>query len=194
MSSSCCGAAGTTKALIIVDMQNDFCPGGSLGVNGGDKIISVINKYIEQFSAKNELVVFTRDWHPANHCSFKEYGGIWPSHCVAETKGAEFHKDIFVPENHVIVSKADTSSKDAYSGFDTTSLDSDLKKLGIGEVWVCGLATDYCVTSTVVDALELGYKVKLLVDAIAAVDVNAGDGEKAIAKMVSLGAEVYKLK
>lgn len=193
MTNSChCG--NLKKALIIVDMQNDFCPGGSLAVKDGDKIISAINQYIKKFSEKNEFIVFTRDWHPANHCSFKEYGGIWPVHCVAETKGAEFHPDIYAPEKPFIVSKADTSSKDAYSGFDATSLDSHLKKLNIEEVWVCGLATDYCVTSTVMDALKLGYKVKLLSDAIAAVDVNKGDGEKAIAGMVSAGAEIYRLQ
>jgi len=189
-----CNCDNRKKALIIVDMQNDFCPGGSLAVKGGDKIVSVINQYIKQFTAKDEFIVFTRDWHPADHCSFKEHGGMWPSHCVAGTKGAEFHQDIYVPEKFFIVSKADTVSKDAYSGFEATSLDSQLKKLDIKEVWICGLATDYCVASTVVDALKLGYKVKLLSDAIAAVDVNAGDGEKAIAKMVSQGAEVYRLK
>jgi len=118
---------------------------------------------------------------------------MWPPHCVAETKGAEFHRDLYVPKNGFIISKADTSSKDAYSGFDSTSLDSHLKGLGIKEVWVCGLATDYCVKSTVDDALKLGYKVKLLSDAIAAVDVNKGDGEKAIAGMISAGAEICRL-
>ncbi|MCL2294937.1 MAG: nicotinamidase [Spirochaetes bacterium] len=190
---NCCSCGGAKKALIIVDMQNDFCPGGSLGVRGGDKIVSAINQYIKCFAEKDEFIVFTRDWHPANHCSFKENGGMWPPHCVAETKGAEFHADLHVPSNPFIISKADTASKDAYSGFDSTLLDSHLKTLGIEEVWVCGLATDYCVLSTVTDALELGYKVKLLSDAIAAVDVNAGDGEKAIEKMVSAGAENIRM-
>jgi len=193
MNNNCC-CNSIKKALIIVDMQNDFCPGGSLAVKEGDKIVSVINQYIKQFKDEDEVIVFTRDWHPADHCSFKEYGGMWPSHCVAETKGAKFHQDIYVPEKSFIVSKADTASKDAYSGFEATLLDSQLKKLNIEEVWVCGLATDYCVASTVMDALKLGYKVKILSDAIAAVDVSAGDGEKAIAKMVSQGAEVYRLK
>ncbi len=193
MSNSCyCGNA--KKALIIVDMQNDFCPGGSLAVKKGDKIIFAINQYIKKFAAKDCFIVFTRDWHPENHCSFKEYGGIWPAHCIAASRGAEFHPDIYMPEKFFIVSKADNSSKDAYSGFDSTSLDSELKKLNIEEVWVCGLAADYCVKSTVFDALKLGYKVKLLADAIAAVDVNAGDGEQAILEMVSAGAEIYRLK
>ena len=192
--SSCSGDTGDIKkVLIIVDMQNDFCPGGALAVKGGDGIIPVINQYIKRFTEKNELVVFTRDWHPADHCSFKDHGGIWPPHCVAGTKGAEFHHGICVPEKSLIISKADTQSKDAYSGFDATSLDSQLKKLDIKEVWVCGLATDYCVTSTVMDALKLGYKVKLLADAISAVDISAGDGEKAIADMESAGAEVRRL-
>ena len=191
MSNDCC-CSNIKKALIIVDMQNDFCPGGSLAVGGGDKIISAINKYITQFAAKDEFVVFTRDWHTVDHCSFKEHGGMWPAHCVAETKGAEFHKDICIPKNAFMVSKADTADKDAYSGFDGTPLDAHLKSLNIKEVWVCGLATDYCVASTVNDALKLRYKVKLLADAIAAVDVNAGDGEKAIARMKSAGAEVCR--
>ena len=192
--SSCSGDTGNIKkALIIVDMQNDFCPGGALAVKGGEEIIPVINQYIKRFTEKNELVVFTRDWHPADHCSFKDQGGIWPPHCVAGTNGAEFHHDICVPEKSLIISKADLPSKDAYSGFDATSLDQHLKKLDIKEVWICGLATDYCVTSTVMDALKLGYKVKLLADAISAVDVSAGDGEKAIADMESAGAKACKL-
>lgn len=181
------------KALIVVDMQNDFCPGGSLAVKGGDDIVPAINRYIEQFSAGEDFVVFTRDWHPAGHCSFKPQGGSWPPHCVAGSKGAEFHRDLKIPDISFIVSKAESASKDAYSGFEGTTLDFELKELEVDEVWVCGLATDYCVKSTVLDALRLGYRVKLLADAVRAVDVNPGDGDRAVDEMVSSGAFIQTL-
>ena len=185
------------RALIIVDMQNDFCPGGSLAIEGGNKIIPVINKYIKNFTKDRDLIVFTRDWHTADHCSFTQQGGIWPPHCVAGTKGADFHPDIVVPENAVIISKAASAEKDAYSGFEGTSsdslmLDEVLKKKGINELFICGLATDYCVKSTVLDALNHGYRVKFLSDASSAVEVKSGDGNSAVKEMKTAGAEIGK--
>jgi len=189
--------ADMKKALLIVDMQNDFCPGGALAVKGGNEIVPVINNYIKYFSAGRHLVVFTRDWHTPDHCSFKQQGGIWPAHCVAGTAGAAFHPELYIPDKALIISKAASAEKDAYSGFEGTSpdgetLDEVLKKKDVKELTVCGLATDYCVKSTVLDALKNGYTVKLLIDGVSAVEVNPGDGDEALAEMKKAGAEIIK--
>ena len=176
-------------ALIIVDVQRDFCSGGALPVSEGDKIVPVLNRYIEKFSKAEALIVATRDWHPPNHISFKSRGGTWPPHCVQGTPGAEFHPDLNLPAEVKIVSKASSPDKEAYSGFDGTSLEEELKNAGIRRVFVGGLATDYCVKSTVLDALKLGFKTVLLLDAIRGVDVKPGDSEKAINEMFRKGAE-----
>ena len=180
-------------ALIIVDVQRDFCSGGALPVPDGEKIIPTLNKYIEKFSKAGALIVATRDWHPPNHMSFKDYGGIWPTHCVQGTLGAEFHPDLRLPREVKIVSKATSADKEAYSGFDGTNLERELKDAGIRRVFVGGLATDYCVKSTVLDALRLGFETILLIDAIKGVDVNPGDSEKAIEEMIKRGAKKASL-
>jgi len=180
-------------ALILVDVQRDFCSGGALPVPDGEKIIPVLNKYIEKFSKAGALIVATRDWHPPNHMSFKDYGGIWPSHCIQGTLGAEFHPDLRLPREVRIVSKATSADKEAYSGFDGTNLERELKDAGIKRVFVGGLATDYCVKSTVLDALRLGFETILLVDAIKGVDAKPGDSERAIEEMVRNGAKKASL-
>ena len=180
-------------ALIIVDVQRDFCSGGALPVPDGEKIIPTLNKYIEKFSKAGALIVATRDWHPPNHISFKDHGGIWPTHCVQGTLGAEFHPDLRLPREVKVVSKATSADKEAYSGFDGTSLERELKDAGIKRVFVGGLATDYCVKSTVLDALRLGFETILLVDAIKGVDVNPGDSERAIGEMIKRGAKKASL-
>ena len=180
-------------ALIIVDVQRDFCSGGALPVPDGEKIIPTLNKYIEKFSKAGAFIVATRDWHPPNHMSFKDYGGIWPTHCVQGTLGAEFHPDLKLPREVKIVSKATSADKEAYSGFDGTNLERELKDAGIKRVFVGGLATDYCVKSTVLDALRLGFETFLLVDAIKGVDVNPGDSERAIEEMIKRGAKKASL-
>ena len=180
-------------ALILVDVQRDFCSGGALPVPDGEKIIPVLNKYIEKFSKAGALIVATRDWHPPNHMSFKDYGGIWPSHCIQGTLGAEFHPDLKLPREVRIVSKATSADKEAYSGFDGTNLERELKDAGIKRVFVGGLATDYCVKSTVLDALRLGFETILLVDAIKGVDAKPGDSERAIEEMVRNGAKKASL-
>jgi len=176
-------------ALIIVDVQRDFCSGGALPVPEGDKIVPILNKYIEKFSKVGALIVVTRDWHPPNHVSFKNYGGPWPPHCIQGTSGADFHPDLKLPREAKIVSKATSADKEAYSGFDGTDLGKDLKNIGIQRVFIGGLATEYCVKSTVLDALSLGFEVVLLLDAIKGVDVNPGDSEKAIREMLEKGAK-----
>ncbi|KYH42764.1 MAG: hypothetical protein AYL33_000860 [Candidatus Bathyarchaeota archaeon B63] len=175
-------------ALIIVDVQRDFCSGGALPVPEGEKIIPTLNRYIKKFSEAGALIIATRDWHPPNHVSFVKYGGPWPPHCVQGTPGAEFHPDLKLPRNIKIVSKATSADKEAYSGFNGTGLGAELRKAGIRRVFVGGLATDYCVKSTVLDALSLGFETVLLLDAIKGVNVNPGDSEKAINEMLKRGA------
>ena len=175
-------------ALIVVDVQNDFLPGGALAVNEGDAVIPVINEYIRIFTA-NELPVFaTRDWHPARHSSFVDYGGPWPSHCVADSPGAQFAVDLVLPDDVTIVHKGTDPDKDAYSGFQDTDLARQLHAHGIKRVLVGGLATDYCVLNTVTDALKEGFDVVLLTGAIRAVNLDPGDGNRAIEQMLARGA------
>ncbi len=176
-------------ALLIVDVQNDFLPGGSLAVPHGDSVVPMLNRYLEIFAEQDLPVYATRDWHPPLHCSFRAQGGPWPPHCVARTSGAEFAAALQLPPAAVIISKATTVEHDAYSGFQDTDLDTMLHTARIRRLFVGGLATDYCVLNTVRDAIGLGYKVLLLGDAIRAVDVQSGDGQHAEAEMLKLGAQ-----
>lgn len=175
-------------ALVAVDVQNDFLPGGNLGVPRGDEVVPVLNDWIAAFVQLGLPVYATRDWHPPDHCSFRAHGGPWPSHCVAGSAGAQFAPGLRVPSSAVIVSKATAADRDAYSGFGGTELDRLLRDAGVKRLFVGGLATDYCVLNTVRDALQHGYAVMLLADAVRAVDVNPGDGDKALAEMRRLGA------
>jgi nicotinamidase/pyrazinamidase len=175
------------SALIIVDVQNDFLPGGALPVPEGDRVINPINSYIKLFRDKNRLIVATRDWHPPNHISFRERGGPWPPHCIKNTFGAEYPKKLKLPGDIIIISKGFNEDEEAYSGFHNTSLDDVLRKAGIRRIFVSGLATDYCVKATALDGLRLGYQVVLLLDAIKGVDVNPGDSEKAIREIIFNG-------
>jgi nicotinamidase/pyrazinamidase len=175
-------------ALIVVDVQNDFLPGGALGVPHGDEVVPVLNRYIERFDRLGLPIVATRDWHPADHCSFAARGGPWPPHCVAQTRGAQFSPALKLPVGTRVVSKATTPDDEAYSGFHGTQLDRDLRELNVKRVFIGGLATDYCVLNTVKDARKLGFDVVLLRDAIRPVEVKAGDGERAEAEMLELGA------
>lgn len=175
-------------ALLIVDVQSDFLPGGSLAVPRGDEVVAVLNGCLQAFRQAGLPVVATRDWHPPDHCSFRPQGGPWPPHCVAGSAGAGFAPGLQLPAQAIVISKATQQQSDAYSGFEGTALDQRLHQAGVGRLFVGGLATDYCVLNTVCDALRLGYQTVLLLDAIRAVDVHAGDGERAIARMLQLGA------
>lgn len=181
-------------ALIAVDVQNDFCPGGSLAVKDGDRVVPVLNRLTPKFSA----VVLTRDWHPADHCSFakdpKFVDKSWPPHCVQNTKGAAFHPDLKVPRNAIIVSKGADPRKEAYSGFQGSDLAKTLRKKGITRVFVGGLATDYCVKATVQDAIREGFRAVLILDAARGVDLPAGHAEQAVAEMRQAGAKVIPSK
>lgn len=181
-------------ALIIVDVQNDFLPGGNLAVPNGDEVVPVLNRYVAAFDSQGLPIYTTRDWHPANHCSFKAQGGIWPPHCVAETEGAQFAPGLKRSADTVVVSKATTPGKDAYSGFEGTDLAERLSKQGIGRLFIGGLATDYCVLNTVRDALKHGFTVFLLQDAIRAVNVQPDDGQKAEEEMQRLGAKPIRVE
>ena len=172
-------------ALIVVDVQHDFLPGGALGVPGGD---AVVEPLLRAASAA-DLVIRTRDAHTADHCSFTEQGGIWPVHCVAGTPGAELHPQI-AALGGPLVEKGTAQDADAYSGFDGTQLTQRLRDAGVTHVVVGGLATDYCVKATVLDALAAGFETTVLADAIAAVDVNEGDGRRALEEMVAAGTHV----
>jgi len=176
-------------ALLVVDVQVDFLPGGALAVPAGDEVVPVLNRQLQLFRAAGRPVVLTRDWHPEDHRSFQARGGPWPPHCVRGTPGAAFAPGLEVPAEARLVSKATGRDEEAYSGFGGTDLHPWLQAQGVRRLFVGGLATDYCVLATVRDALGLGYAVVLLLDSVRAVDVTSGDGERAVAEMFSLGAE-----
>ena len=175
-------------ALLVIDMQLDFLPGGTLGVPDGDQVIAPINRLMQLFRTRGLPVFASRDWHPENHCSFAARGGPWPPHCVAGTEGAEFSPQLDLPPDALVVSKADSADVDAYSAFKDTGLAAQLRERGVRRVVVGGLATDYCVLNTVIDARDNGFEVIVVPEAMRAVDVAAGDGERALARMAELGA------
>lgn len=175
-------------ALVIVDVQNDFCPGGSLAVVTGDEVARTMTRAAAAFSQQGARVYATQDWHPAGHSSFQESGGPWPPHCVQGSHGAELHPELDLPDGHEIIKKGSDPAVDAYSGFLDSDLEAQLKTSGVTRVFVGGLATDYCVLNTVLDARQLGFETYLLSDAIGAVDVEPGDGDRAIEQMLDAGA------
>jgi nicotinamidase/pyrazinamidase len=183
------------SALVIVDVQNDFCPGGSLGVAGGDEVVPVLNEHARAFAEAGRPVIATRDWHPERTTHFKEFGGAWPAHCVQGTDGAAFHPDLRLPDGAIVVSKGMGEHEDSYSGFDAVhrdgrSLAQVLFEAGARRVYVGGLATDYCVKHTVLDARKRGLEVVVLRDAVRAVDLRTGDGDRALDEMTAAGATV----
>jgi nicotinamidase/pyrazinamidase len=188
----------STTALIVVDVQNDFAdPNGSLYVTDGETTVPFINDQIAAASKSGATIVYTRDWHPESTPHFAKDGGIWPVHCVGETWGSEFHPDLIVVGGEV---KKGTSGEDGYSGFtvrdsetgaeSSTGLEAHLKGEGVADVVVLGLATDYCVKETALDALRLGFSTTLLADGIRPVNLSPGDGSRAIAEMVEAGVVV----
>jgi nicotinamidase-related amidase len=180
-------------ALIVADVQNDFLPGGALAVSGGEQVVPVLNEYLRRFDRQALPVFASRDWHPRGHCSFRETGGPWPVHCVADSHGAAFAAELALPAGTRIISKATAIDKEAYSAFAGTDLAEQLRRSAVRRVFVGGLTTDYCVLGTVRDALVLGFATVLLRDAIRAVDAKPGDGDAAIAQMLHLGAVECRL-
>ena len=189
-------------ALIVVDVQNDFAdPAGSLAVAGGEAIVPIVDREIDMASNQGALVVVTQDWHPESTPHFAKDGGIWPVHCVADTWGAELHPDLRAP-SHVIRVRKGSNGEDGYSGFTMrdpvtgqtipTELEGILRDKGIEAVVVCGLATDYCVKATALDAARLGFETAVLADAIAAVDLAPGDGANAMDEMRDAGVTMWR--
>ncbi len=184
--------------LVIVDFQNDFCPGGALAVKDGDRIADALNGYIAMFQAKGHLIVATRDFHPPATVHFKQYGGTWPPHCVQGTQGAAFHPALKLPGNAVIITKGERPDEDSYSGFDGKDerglgLEAVLKNAEVRHLFICGLATDYCVKATALDALRRGFMVTALVDAIKGVDLHEGDSRRALEEIAGHGAHLSSL-
>jgi nicotinamidase/pyrazinamidase len=178
-----------SDALLITDIQKDFLPGGALPIDNGDEIIPVLNDYIRRFEAAKAHVLASRDWHPANHISFTAQGGQWPPHCIQETSGAKFSPDLKLPSRTVVISKATNPEVEAYSAFDGTSLAHELKMCGVKRLFVGGLATDYCVVNTVVDARKLGFETVVLMDATLGINVEQGDVDRAVETMLKSGAQ-----
>ena len=182
-------------ALLIVDVQNDFCPGGALAVAEGDQVVAPLNREIERFRAAGRPVVASRDWHPAETTHFASGGGRWPPHCVAEGPGSAFHPELRLPPDAIVVSKGTGPTEDAYSAFEARDpsgrdLGAILRQHGVRRLVVGGLATDYCVRASTIDACREGFEVTLVEDAVRAVEVEPGDGDRAIEEMREAGAEV----
>ena len=180
-------------ALLIVDVQNDFCPGGALPVPAGDRVVPVLNAYIAEFRDAGAPIFASRDWHPRVSEHFRQAGGPWPPHCVQDTDGARFHPDLALPEDAVILSKGMDPGDHGYSAFEGNdpegrSLADTLRARGITRLYVGGLATDYCVRASVLDARRNGLEVVLLLDAIRGIDAKEGDVQRALAEMRNAGA------
>ena len=186
------------SALLVVDVQNDFCPGGSLPVEQGDAVVGPLNQYMARCAAAGTPVFASRDWHPPETRHFRAQGGPWPSHCVRDTPGAEFHPDLRLPEDASIVTKGTDPKDDGYSAFE--GVDSDERPLaeallarGVDRLHVGGLATDYCVRASVLDARRHGFDVVLLLDAIRGIDARAGDVARALDEMLRAGVRTATL-
>ena len=185
-------------ALLLVDVQNDFCPGGALAVPEGDRIVPIANWYARLFERRGLAVFASRDWHPAETSHFLEYGGVWPPHCVQDTHGAELHPQLSLPDDTVVVSKGMDPSRDSYSAFQAETsagepLGAALRQRGVERLFVGGLATDYCVKASVLDALRSGFEAVLLEDAVKGIDLNPGDIARAVAEMEENGARTATL-
>ena len=176
------------RALIVVDIQRDFCPGGSLPVTNGDKIIPAVNRLVHKFEKTGLPIFFTRDWHPSNHVSFKANGGPWPPHCVQGTPGANFHPSLAIPKGAQVIDKGTLQTEDAYSGFQGTQLAHELQGHHVNQIYVVGLATDYCVKNTVLDGAANGFETYVVADCIKGVNLKRTDSATALRTMLSRGA------
>lgn len=183
------------NALFIVDVQNDFCPGGALAVPDSGRVIPVLNRVIERFTARGRPVYLSRDWHPPDTRHFKEFGGPWPVHCVAGTKGAGFHPGLHVPPGAIVISKGQDRHDDGYSAFEGTTGDGerpgdDLRRRGVSTLYLGGFATDYCVRTTALDAIREGFGVVVLADAVAG--IGDDDARRALDEMRRAGASLVE--
>lgn len=186
-------------ALLVSDIQIDFCPGGSLAVTGGDEIVARVNRYIQIFARMGLTIFATRDWHPRETTHFSRFGGQWPVHCVQGSRGAEFHPALRLPPQAVIISKGDDPHRDDYSPFQVTDAGGvtfidRLRQSGVTHLYLCGLATDYCVRWTALDALRAGFRVTVLADAVRGVELIPGDSQRALEEIVAAGGEMANLE
>lgn len=186
-------------ALLVVDVQLDFCPGGALAVPQGDRVVAVLNRYLAMFHAKGCPIFASRDWHPADSAHFTPKGGLWPPHCVQQTPGASFHPALKLPEETILISKGTNPWDDGYSALQGATENGTpfamlLRHMAIDRLFVGGLATDYCVKQSVLEALKDGLSVILLTDAVAGVNLRPGDEESAFHEMIDAGAETATLE
>ncbi len=182
------------KALIIIDVQRDFCPGGALAIKDGDSMVPMINRYIEGFSKSNNFIYATRDLHPEKTRHFKEFGGDWPPHCVKGTPGAKFHKGLKLTPETIIITKGLDPDEDCYSAFDGfdedgRSLRDSLLEKGVSHIYLAGIATEYCVKATALDGRGFGFFVTILLDGVKPINAKTGDSEVAIREMREAGAD-----
>nr|VFJ72803.1 MAG: nicotinamidase/pyrazinamidase [Candidatus Kentron sp. FM]VFJ73044.1 MAG: nicotinamidase/pyrazinamidase [Candidatus Kentron sp. FM]VFK19395.1 MAG: nicotinamidase/pyrazinamidase [Candidatus Kentron sp. FM] len=175
-------------ALVIVDVQNDFCPGGALPIDGGDRVVPVINRWIQAAVAKGVPIYASRDWHPAGHISFADQGGLWPAHCIQDSEGARFHPDLELPDSTVKITKGVRFDQDQYSAFDQTGLAGQLQRNGIGRLWVTGLAEDVCVLATALGGRREGFDVILIRNATQA--ITPENGRQARREMQNAGIRI----
>lgn len=185
----------TQDALIMVDVQNDFCPGGALAVAEGDQVVAVLNRMSAEFDRAGLPVIATRDWHPERTTHFNTHGGAWPPHCIQGTAGAQFHPDLALGQNAIVVSKGMEERADSYSGFDAIDarglrLEDLLRQRGVRRILIGGLATDYCVKQTALDGLRQGFEVVVLEDAVRGVNLKQGDAQQALEEIRRAGAQV----
>lgn len=188
-------SAAAGSALLVVDVQNDFCAGGALAVPEGDGVVEPVNRLLAAYHGAGAPIFASRDWHPRGSSHFADHGGVWPVHCVADTEGAAFHAGLRLPAATAVVSKGQAPDSDGYSAFDGTlatgeGLAAALDARGVRHLTVCGLATDYCVRASVLDARRHGLRVSLVTDAVAAVNLRAGDEDAALDDMRAAGAEL----
>ena len=191
-------SSATRSALLVVDVQNDFCPGGALAVPQGDRVVDPINRLLAAYTAAHAAVFASRDWHPLGSSHFVGRGGRWPIHCVADTPGAAFHPQLLLPDGTAVITKGQSPDSDGYSAFDGTlpageTLEAALRERNVGRLTVCGLATDYCVRASVLDARARGLAVSVVRDAIAAVNLTPGDETGALDEMRAAGADIIAL-
>ncbi len=177
-----------SRAVIIIDVQRDFCEGGALAAADTSSLIEVLSKFIDNSRNRRELVVFTQDWHPDNHLSFEQNGGPWPIHCVAGSPGAELAPPLIARTGDLIIRKGTTLDDQGYSMFEHTGLANRLREYSVRSIGICGIATEYCVRATALDAIKAGFNVSVLTDLIRAIDPS--EGETVISELKTAGARV----
>lgn len=177
-------------ALILIDVQNDFCPGGALPIERGDEVVPILNRWVAAASTKGLPIYASRDWHPVGHLSFQERGGLWPPHCLQDSPGARFHSNLHLPEAAMIITKGVRFDQDQNSAFDQTGLAAQLRRDGVKRLFIGGLAEDVCVLATVLDGLREGFEVFLIADGTR--PVTPQGGQEARRKMEEAGAHLVK--